>query len=257
MHASSSQIAPPAPAFTSRPDGTRIAYRHRPGRGPTLVYLAGYRGEMLGTKASAVDEWCAREGRAMLRLDYAGYGESDGDFEAQSLTDRLGDVLLAMDAAGVERAVLMGSSMGGWIMLMAAVSDPRRVVGLVGIAAAPDFTDWGFSNNQRSQIEREGRIEHPSDQGGTYPTSRVFWESGQRNLLLERGISYGGPVRLLHGDEDDTVPWQVAKRLMEALGSADVQLTLVKGGDHRLQRPGDLDALLRVTSGLLNDLGED
>lgn len=257
MHASAPQTAVPPPAFASRPDGTRIAYRHRPGRGPTLVYLAGYRGEMLGTKASAVDAWGAREGRAVLRLDYAGYGESEGDFEAQSLTDRLGDVLLAMDAADVRRAVLMGSSMGGWLMLMAAVSNPKRIVGLIGIAAAPDFTDWGFSDNQRSQLEREGRIEHPSDRGGTYPTSHVFWESGQRNLLLERGIPYGGPVRLLHGDQDDTVPWQVAKRLMEALGSADVQLTLVKGGDHRLQRPGDIQALLRVTAALLEDLGED
>lgn len=240
--------------YTARPDGTRIAYRHRPGRGPTLVYLPGYRGEMLGTKASVVDEWAEREGRAMLRLDYGGYGESDGDFEAQSLKDRLDDVLLAIRTAGVERCVLMGSSMGGWLMLLAAVSHPNLVVGLIGIAAAPDFTDWGFDTNKRSTIMREGRIEHPSDQGGTYPTSRVFWEDGQRNLLLDRGIPYGGPVRLLHGDEDDTVPWQIAKRLMEATGSADVQLTLVKGGDHRLQRPGDLQALLRVTAGLFEEL---
>jgi len=240
--------------YASRPDGTRIAFRFRPGRGPALVYLPGYRGEMLGTKASAVDEWAARQGRSMLRLDYGGYGESDGDFEAQSLRDRLGDVLLAIRAAGIERCVLMGSSMGGWLMLLAAVSNPNLVAGLIGIAAAPDFTDWGFDTNKRSKIMREGRIEHPSDQGGTYPTSRVFWEDGQRNLLLERGISYAGPVRLLHGDADDTVPWQIAKRLMETLGSADVQLTLVKGGDHRLQRPGDLQTLLGLAAGLFEEL---
>lgn len=245
------------PSFAARPDGTRIAYRHRPGRGPTLVYLTGYRGEMLGTKASAVDAWAGRAGRAMLRLDYAGYGESDGEFEAQGLEARLGDVLLAMDAAGVGRAVLMGSSMGGWIMLMAALAHPERIAGLIGIAAAPDFTDWGFDEAKRELLRTQGRIDHPSDQGGTYPTSRVFWDSGQRNLLLERGVPFAGPVRLIHGDADETVPWTISQRLMGALGSADVQLTLVKGGDHRLQRPGDLDALLRMTAGLLDDLGED
>ena len=246
-----------APSFTPRPDGTRIAYRHRPGRGPTLVYLTGYRGEMLGTKASAVDAWGQQTGRAVLRLDYAGYGESDGDFEAQSLEDRLGDVLLAMDAAGVGRAVLMGSSMGGWIMLLAALGTPERIAGLIGIAAAPDFTDWGFDEAKRETLRVHGRIDHPSDGGGTYPTSRVFWDSGQRNLLLDRGIPYNGPLRLIHGDADETVPWAISTRLMSALGSADVQLTLVKDGDHRLQRPGDIDALLRVTAGLLDDLGED
>lgn len=240
--------------YAARPDGTRIAYRFRPGAMPAVVYLPGYRGEMLGTKACTVDDWAAAHGRAMLRLDYGGYGESDGDFEAQSLRDRLDDVLLAIRAAGVGQCILMGSSMGGWLMLLAAVSQPTLVRGLVGIAAAPDFTDWGFDTNKRSTIMRDGRIEHPSDQGGTYPTSRVFWEDGQRNLVLERGIPYAGPVRLIHGDADDTVPWQIAVRLMEALGSADVQMTLVKGGDHRLQRPSDLHALLQVTDSLLQEL---
>lgn len=247
------------PSFIARPlssrgGGTRIAYRHRPGRGPTLVYLGGYLSEMIGTKATALDAWAAEEGRAMLRLDYAGYGESDGDFEAQSLTDRLNDVLLVIDAFTSGPLVLVGSSMGGWIALLAALARPDRVAGLIGLAAAPDFTEWGFDAEERAELARDGRIDHPSDQGGTYPTMKVFWDSGQENLLLETGIAFAGPVRLIHGDADDTVPWDISVRLMAALGSDDVKLILVKGGDHRLQRPADLATILAVTRALLESL---
>ena len=242
------------PSFTARPDGTRVAYRHRPGRGPTLVYLGGYLSEMVGTKAAALDAWAAEEGRPMLRLDYAGYGESDGDFELQSLDDRLNDVLLVVDQVTTGPLVLVGSSMGGWIALLAALARPDRVVGLIGLAAAPDFTEWGFDDRERAEIARKGRIDHPSDQGGTYPTMKVFWDSGQRNLLLDSDIAFPGPVRLIHGDEDDTVPWKISTHLMDDLGSDDVQLILIKGGDHRLQRDGDIATILRVTGEMLESL---
>lgn len=214
---------------------------------------------MIGTKASAIDAWAADHGQAMLRLDYGGYGESEGDFETQSLDDRLSDILLVIDAAVEGPLVLIGSSMGGWLMLLAALARLERVVGLVGIAPAPDFTEWGFDADERAQFARDGRIDHPSDLGGTYPTMKIFWDSGQANLLLgaaegEGGIAFDGPVRLIHGDADDTVPWQISIRLMAGLGSADVQTTLVKGGDHRLQRPGDIAAILRVTGDLLESL---
>ena len=236
------------------PDGTRVAYRQRPGRGPTIVYLGGYLSEMVGTKAAALDAWAAEQGRAMLRLDYAGYGESDGDFEAQGLDDRLDDVLRVVDAVTSGPLVLVGSSMGGWLMLLAALARPGRVVGLIGLAAAPDFTDWGFDADERAQLQRDGRIDHPSDQGGTYPTMKVFWDSGQANLLLERSIAFSGPVRLIHGDADDTVPWNISVRLMAALGSDNVKLLLVKGGDHRLQRPADLASIVAVARALLECL---
>ena len=242
------------PSFLARPDGTRIAYRHREGRGPTLVYLGGYLSEMIGTKAATLDSWAEGEGRAVLRLDYAGYGESEGDFEAQSLTNRLGDVLLVIDRVTTGPLVLVGSSMGGWIMLLAALARPDRVKGLIGLAAAPDFTDWGFDEEERAQLARDGRIDHPSDQGGTYPTMKVFWDSGQEKLLLERGIPFDGPVRLIHGDADDTVPWDISVRLMDALGSDDVKLLLIKGGDHRLQRPGDLATIVAVARTLVESL---
>lgn len=243
-----------SPSFATRSDGIRIAYRHRPGRGPALVYLPGYRGEMLGSKAAAIDGWADREGRACLRLDYGGCGESGGEFEAQSLEDRLADVWLAADAVEAERVVLIGSSMGAWIMLMAALAQPARVAGLIGLAPAPDFTEWGFDDDERATLERDSRIDHPSDQGGTYPTSKIFWDSGQRNLLLDDGIAFDGPLRIVHGDNDDVVPWEISTHLMEAVSSADVQLALVKGGDHRLQRPGDIAAILRVTGDLLENL---
>ncbi len=243
-----------APSFAARPDGTRIAYRHRPGRGPTLVYLGGYISEMIGTKASALDAWAAEQGRAMLRLDYAGYGESDGDFELQGLDDRLADVLRVVDEVTQGPLVLVGSSMGGWIALLAALARPDRTVGLIGLAAAPDFTEWGFDEDERAQLARDGRIDHPSDQGGTYPTMKVFWDSGQANLLLDEDIAFAGPVRLIHGDADDTVPWEVSTHLMDALGSDDVQTTLIKGGDHSLAREADIATILRVTSELLESL---
>lgn len=243
-------------SFVNRPDGIRIAYRHRPGRGPTLVYLGGYISEMIGTKASAIDAWAAEQGRAMLRLDYAGYGESDGDFELQGLDDRLSDVLLVIEAVTTGPLVLVGSSMGGWIALLAALARPTQVVGLIGLAAAPDFTDWGFDDAERAQLQRNGRIDHPSDRGGTYPTMKVFWDSGQANLLLDEDIAFRGPVRLIHGDHDDTVPWKIATHLMDDLGSDDVQLILIKGADHNLSHPDDIATILRVTAELLAKLPE-
>lgn len=243
-----------APSFLARADGTRVAYRKREGRGPTLVYLGGYLSEMTGTKAAALDAWAASKGRAMLRLDYAGYGESGGDFELQSLADRLKDVLMVVDAVTQGPLVLVGSSMGGWIMLLAALARPERVAGLIGLAAAPDFTEWGFDDKERAQIARFGRIDHPSDQGGTYPTMKVFWDSGQANLLLDADIAIFCPVRLIHGDHDDTVPWKISTHLMDDLGSDDVKLLLIKGGDHSLTRPDDIATILRVTDALLESL---
>lgn len=248
-----------APSFIARPSsreggGTRIAYRHRPGRGPTIVYLGGYLSEMIGTKAAALDAWAEAEGRAMLRLDYGGYGESEGDFELQGLDDRLNDVLLVLDRVTAGPLVLVGSSMGGWLALLTALARPEPVLGIVGLAAAPDFTEWGFDAEERARLVRDGRIDHPSDQGGTYPTMKVFWDSGQANLLLEKGIAFEGPVRLIHGDADDTVPWDISVRLMAALGSDDVKLLLIKGGDHRLQRPSDIATIIAVVRTLLESL---
>jgi len=231
----------------------RLARRYRPGRGPTLVFLPGYMSDMAGGKASALDAWAEAEGRAMLRFDYAGCGLSEGDFEAQTLAGWSDDALAMID--GVDGpVVLIGSSMGGWLMLLAALARPERVAGLVGIAAAPDFTDWGFDDSQKAAIRERGRLEERSPYGeAPYVTTRAFWESGEALKLLGDEIAIHCPVRLLHGLDDPDVPWQVSLRLMERLRSSDARTTLVKGGDHRLSRPADLVALVAAVAELASD----
>jgi pimeloyl-ACP methyl ester carboxylesterase len=233
--------------------GRRLAFRLRRGRGPTLVFLPGYMSDMEGGKATALDEWAAGEGRAMLRFDYGGCGASEGAFEAQSLDGWLGDGLAMIDRAAPEgRVVLVGSSMGGWLMLLAALARRDRVAGLVGIAAAPDFTSWGFSEEEKAAILETGRLEQPSPYGeAPYVTTRTFWESGERNLLLGGEIAIDCPVRLLHGQADEDVPWRQSLTLAERLRSSDVQTILIKDGDHRLSRPQDLSLLIAAVSALM------
>jgi pimeloyl-ACP methyl ester carboxylesterase len=231
----------------------RLARRHRPGRAPTLVFLPGYASDMDGSKASALDAWAAAQGRAMLRFDYAGCGRSEGDFEAQTLAGWRDDALAMIDSLD-SPVVLVGSSMGGWLMLLAALARPQRVTGLVGVAAAPDFTDWGFSEDQKGAIRASGRLEQPSPYGeAPSVTTRAFWESGEALKLLGGDIAIDCPVRLLHGLDDREVPWRVSMRLMDRLRSEEVRLTLVKGGDHRLSRPGDISHLVAAVQSLMPD----
>jgi pimeloyl-ACP methyl ester carboxylesterase len=231
--------------------GLTLACRPRSGRGPTILFLPGYMSDMEGSKATALDAWAEAEGRAMLRFDYGGCGGSEGDFEAQSLADWRDDTLAAIDSVDGP-VLLVGSSMGGWLMLLAALMRPERVVGLVGIAPAPDFTSWGFSDAQKRIIREEGRLEEPSPYGDQpYVTTRTFWESGETLKLLESKIAISCPVRLLHGLEDRDVPWGISLDLLDRLRSADVQAALVKGGDHRLSRPEDIALLIATVRQLL------
>ena len=236
--------------------GHRLAYRFREGRGPTLLFLPGYASDMDGGKATALDSWAASNGRAMLRFDYAGCGASEGEFEAQTLTGWLDDALAMIDRAAPEGPlVLAGSSMGGWLMLLAALARPERVVGLVGIAAAPDFTDWGYSEAQKAEIRAAGRLEEPSPYGeAPMVTTRGFWGSGEALKLLGGEIAIDCPVRLLHGQRDDDVPWRIALDIAGRLRSADVQTILVKDGDHRLSRERDIALLIDTVSNLLESL---
>jgi len=234
----------------------RLAYRHQPGRGPTLIFLPGYMSDMEGGKASALDAWAEREGRAMLRFDYAGCGQSKGEFETQTLHGWRGDVLAMIDEVAAEGpVVLAGSSMGGWLMLLAALARPERVAGLVGIAAAPDFTDWGFSQDEKIKILSEGRLEQPSPYGeAPYVTTRAFWQSGEALRLLHAPIAIDCPVRLLHGQQDRDVSWTWSLELMKLIRSADVQTLIVKDGDHRLSRESDIALLVATVSTLMESL---
>jgi pimeloyl-ACP methyl ester carboxylesterase len=232
-----------------------LAYRHRAGLGPTLIFLPGYMSDMEGGKATALDSWAEREGRAMLRFDYAGCGASNGKFEVQTLKNWRDDALSMIDEVVEGPVVLVGSSMGGWLMLLVALARPQRVVGLVGIAAAPDFTSWGFTQEQKMRILQDGRLEQPSPYSDRpYVTTRIFWQSAEAMRLLHGEVAVDCPVRLLHGQADDDVPWTWSLELMKRLRSADVQATFIKDGDHRLSRDQDLVLLTGTVKTLLEAL---
>lgn len=233
-------------------DGRSIAYRLREGRSPALVFLPGYASDMEGTKAVALDAFAAERGLAMLRFDYSGTGSSGGAFEEGTLALWLEETLAAIDRLTDGPLVLVGSSMGGWLGLLVAQQRRERVRALVGIAAAPDFTEWGFSDAQKTELAARGRIEEPNPYGPEpFVTTRRFWESGQRLQLLGKEIAIDCPVRLVHGDADEDVPLEVAFRTMRALRSGDVQLTVIKGGGHRLSAPHEIAAILRAVGALV------
>jgi len=236
--------------------GLHLAFRYRAGRGPAIVFLPGYMSDMEGGKATALDAWAERQGRAMLRFDYSGCGQSSGDVEAQTLTNWRNDVLAMLeDVLEEQPCILVGSSMGGWLMLLSALARPYQVKGLVGIAAAPDFTAWGFTQEQKMAILREGRLVEASPYGEQpYVTTRAFWESGETHRLLHAPIAIDCPVRLLHGQADADVPWTYSLELMRLLRSADVQATFVKEGDPRLSREQDIALLIATVNGLLEVL---
>jgi len=233
----------------------RIAYHHRQGTEPTILFLPGYGSDMEGTKALALDQWAQQQGRAYIRFDYGGCGASSGDFEAQTLVDWRDDAIAMIDDVAQGRVLLVGSSMGGWLMLHAAMARPDRVAGLVGIAAAPDFTHWGYTQEQKVAIRDQGRLELPSpysDQPSVI--SRAFWERGDSMRLLHAEIPIDCPVHLLHGQLDQDVPWTYALELMKLLRSASVQTTIVKDGDHRLSREADIALLIGTVRTMLEAL---
>jgi pimeloyl-ACP methyl ester carboxylesterase len=234
----------------NRGDGVELAWARVEGRDPTVVFLPGFKSDMTGEKATALAQHCAEAGRAMLRFDYSGHGASGGRFEDGTIGRWRDDALAAIDGLTAGQLVLVGSSMGGWIALLTALARPERVAGLIGIAAAPDFTEalmWeAMTFEERARLMQNGVLHQPSQYGDPYPITRALIEDGRAHLLLNAPIPLACPVRLLHGQRDPDVPWEMALRIAERLESDDVQITLVKDGDHRLSRPSDL-ALLRRT----------
>jgi pimeloyl-ACP methyl ester carboxylesterase len=239
-----------SPHYLTRADGLRIAYRMVKGKGPTLVFLPGYMSDMQGGKAQALEAWAIKQGGACLRLDYSGCGESEGDFKDGTLSRWRDDVLLAIELLVRGPVVLVGSSMGGWLMLMVGEALESNLggsdlAGMVGIAAAPDFTRWGFTDEQRTAIYREGVVYEDNPYGlEPTPTWRGLYEDGEAQLMLDREIAITCPVRLLHGQADADVPWEISVKLAGVLQSDDVRVTLIKDGDHRLSRDQDIELLL-------------
>lgn len=240
-------MSAPPPQMLERTNGPALAYRHAAGEGPTVVFLPGFKSDMEGSKALALHAHCRMTGQALLRLDYSGHGASQGQFEEGGIGQWKADALAIIDAVTQGPLILVGSSMGGWIALLAALARPERVKALIGIAAAPDFTEdlmWrSYSDDIRREIMETGVYMEPSDYGEPLPITRRLIEDGRRHLLLERPIALTCPVHLIQGMRDPDVPWGTAMRILEKLQSDDVELTLVKAGDHRLSEPHDLARL--------------
>jgi pimeloyl-ACP methyl ester carboxylesterase len=239
-----------------RPDGNTIACAMTEGRTPAVVFLGGFRSDMTGTKALALEGWARKTGRAYLRFDYLGHGQSSGRFEDGTIGRWLDDSLAAIDQLTTGKLVLVGSSMGGWLSLLVARARPERLAGLVLIAAAPDFTERmllnGLSAQDRARLERDGRLERPSPYS-TEPS--VFtWkliEEGRSHLLLDKRLSLPCPVRLLHGQSDPDVPWEYSLQIAGHIDAPEVITTLVKGGDHRLSTSADIARLVATVEELV------
>jgi len=246
------------PATLRRGETVTVAYRHRPGAGPGVSFCPGFKSDMGGTKASAIDRHCQSRGQQYTRFDYQGHGLSSGEFRDGTIGEWLEDTLAVLDQVAKGPQILVGSSMGGWIALLAACARPDRVAGLVGIAAAVDMTErlWDrIDDDTRTLLRTEGLWMRPSeyDPAG-YPVTMRLIEDGRRHLLFPGPIPFDGPVRLLHGQLDDAVPWQRSIETAAALRSERVETTLVKDGDHRLSRPEDIERMLRAVSELTDVL---
>lgn len=242
--------------FTT-PQGRSIAYVRTPGQGPGVVFLGGFMSDMTGTKAQCLQDWAQMQGRAFLRFDYSGHGQSSGAFEDGCIGDWAEDALAVINALTEGPQVLVGSSMGGWISLLVAKAIPERISGMVGIAPAPDFTEdsmWsGFDEAQRAALMRDGQLTVPSDYSPDgYPITRRLIEDGRRHLVLRAPLSLPFPLRILQGTADTDVPPSVALRLMDHADCPDLRLTLVKGADHRFSTP---DCLAMIAASVENVSG--
>lgn len=254
----------PAPGkgarILSRPDGATIAYHKIDGDGPGIVFLGGFRSDMTGTKAQALEAHCRAADRAFVRFDYFGHGASSGDFADGTISRWAEDAISVLDEITHGPQILIGSSMGGWIMLLAALARPDRIAALIGIAAAPDFTEtlmWQrYPEAVRETLRRDGLYYQPTPyEEGPYTITMKLIEDGRNHLLLSRSIDINCPVHLIQGMEDDAVPWRHALAITENLSTEQVTLTLVKDGDHRLSRDEDLARLMRALDCVCADVG--
>ena len=231
--------------------GPKIAYRHTSGTGAMIVFLPGYMSDMAGGKATAVFDWAVANGRACLLLDYSGCGLSEGEFKDGTLSRWRDEVLALIAHVGAKQVVLVGSSMGGWLVLLVGLALGDRLSGLIGIAPAPDFTRWGFTDAQRATIRADGVLLQTNPYGPeATPTWAGLYDDGVTHEMLGGPIAITCPVRILQGQMDSDVPWKIALKLAEALQSKDVQITLIKDGDHRLSRDTDVALLLDAVAEL-------
>ncbi|MEI4194587.1 alpha/beta hydrolase [Roseovarius sp. E0-M6] len=235
------------PDIFETPQGRRIAYERTKGDGPGVIFLGGFKSDMEGTKAVHLEDWARRTGRAFLRFDYSGHGQSSGAFEDGCIGEWFADARAAIEALTEGPQILVGSSMGGWIALLCVRAMPEHIAGLVTIAAAPNFTEdsmWaGFSEAQRAELIETGRVSLPSEYGEPYVITRKLIEEGRDNLVLRESLEIDVPVRFLQGTSDEDVETAVAMRVLEHCEGRDLRLVLVKGADHRFSTPDCLELI--------------
>jgi len=248
-------IPPPPVSMMAMDDGRTIAIRHRPASAgmATIVFLPGYASDMDGAKAEAIDQFCGARGLGCLRLDYSGTGRSPGDFAEGTLARWLAEAIAAIDINVLQgKVIVAGSSMGAWLALHVAWQMRERIAGVCGIAAAPDFTDWGFTQEEKMALLENGRLEKPNPYGDSpQVTHKAFWQSGEAHRMLGATFDISCPVRLVHGELDQEVGLGVPIKLMNILRSSDVQLNIIKNGDHRLSQPHEIHAILMALHNLL------
>ena len=234
--------------FLSRPDGEKLAFRRVAGAGPTVVWLGGFKSDMAGTKAQVLADWALAKGRAYVRFDYFGHGESSGDFVRGTITRWREDALAVIDELTEGPLILVGSSMGGWLSCLVAAVRAERIAGMVLIAPAADFTEKlmapEMTEADQQAMARDGVWMRPSEYGEPYPIARDLIEDGARWSILPGPVPVTAPVRILQGGADPDVPWSHALALAQALKTEDLVFSLIKDGDHRLSRPQDLARLL-------------
>jgi pimeloyl-ACP methyl ester carboxylesterase len=253
---------PPAsirPSILTRDDGAAIAYHQTKGKSPGVVFLPGFMSDMTGGKATALEDHCKKLGHAFLRFDYTGHGESSGAFTDGTIGSWSEDAVHALDQLTEGPQILVGSSMGGWIMLLTALARPERIAGMVGIAPAPDFTvdlfEKELSDEQRWEMEETGMVLVPSEYGPEpTPFTRRLIEDGKNRLLLKNVIALDCPTRILHGMKDPDVPWQTSLKIADKLRAQDVVMTFIKDGDHRLSRDEDIDRLKKTVGDLIDQV---
>ena len=241
-------------------NGATIAYHAARGKTPGVMFFTGFKSDMTGDKALALEEYCLTKGQAFIRFDYQGHGQSSGEFLDGCIGEWAADAMTVLDELTQGPQVLVGSSMGGWIMLLTALARPKRIAGLLGLAAAPDFTEdlmmAGFSEEQREALNKDGFVDLPNcyDDQEPYRIMKKLIEDGSNQRVLTGEINLDIPVRLIHGLKDEDVPWHTSQKISEQLTSNDVEVTFVKNGDHRLSTPHDLSRLTRTLGALLDQL---
>ncbi len=244
--------------YLSTPDGEKIAYKKTDGAGPVFIWCGGLKSDMEGGKAIHLHDWAIEQGQSYIRFDYFGHGVSSGEFRDGTVSRWSSDVVQVIDELAEGNVILVGSSMGGWASLLAALKRPDRVMGLLLIAPAPDFTqkltweDW--TDEQRETLRRDSIVFVPSDYDEPYEYSRILMEDGKANQILDAPINFEGPVRILQGAADSVVPWEYSRRIVDVITSEDVEYTLVKNGDHSLSSPTDLERLVRAAKELSRKL---